>query len=195
MDAEALARIQAFAAVASVVVAIAAVWVALSAKAIARQSVDAARRQVALAGMPFLVVPDQPTVSLGSGVDGVRIEKMRVPVINGTSIPAYAIQADVYASPQRFSADEATRVPSSQVANLAPGASAQINLVVTTLRTEGEGKQWITPFLVLRLWYYGPHGGKAVQWYDWDGKVRWRLRRLELDPGDGGEAIRMEFSL
>jgi len=48
---------------------------------------------------------------------------------------------------------------------------------------------------VIRLDYYGPHGSRLSQWYDWDTAQKWRVRKLEIDPKDGGVPIIVDISL
>jgi hypothetical protein len=190
------AVIQAGASIASVLVAGAATWVAFRAKAIgeqsvvvAGQSVAAAKRQVALAGVPYLVA-DPPRFQ----------EKFLIRVTNAGLVPALGTVVEVMGAQERFVAIEGTLRKSGARANIAPGSAPRdIPIGMSEeLRTREPGGVWNYPFLVIRLRYVGPYGARVVQSYDWDAAPaarRWRIRLIEIDPGDGGEPIRVEVPL
>ena len=197
MDAETAARIQAFAAIASLLVAFAAVVVAWSAKhvaeravKVAEESVETARRQIALAGLPYVVIPKAP-------VFDARRRKIRMDAINGGAMPAFGLKATVWGAKERFVREPGTEATSSQAPSLTAGEPArQISIGVTELRTTGEpGSRWLYDWFVLELRYDGPYGGRVTQTYDWNGAVIWRITKIHVEPSDGAEPISVSISL
>src|SRR5690606_38777155 len=91
-----------------------------------------------------------------------------------------------------FVAIEKASVQVGRRANFNPGSPQTVAINVAILREDG---RWKYPWLVVVADYYGPHGAHVTQSYDWDGGVRWRLRRLVIDPDDGGKRIAVEMGL
>lgn len=205
MTDEVAAAIQAFASAASLAVAVGAVIVAIGAKRVAAQSVETARRQMALAAVPYVVVPDYPSVT-GSR----RGPMIRVGALNSGTVPALAVRAEVAGAESPSFAIPETREASAPRATLAPGDRYELSMPVGKLQTpdlrdtvrprpsdpvalaefEKGAPRWAYRFLVVRIDYHGPHGARLSQSYDFDTwELEWRLRRVEIDPADGGEPI------
>jgi hypothetical protein len=143
--------------------------------------------------VPYLVLTTSPTVD--NRATG-NVHKIRVHVTNPRTMPAFSVHTTVWGAEQRFVPVESTAVKSSQRPHVAPGEpDAQINTVATTLMTAAPGAQWLFPHFVIRMAYHGPHGGTVAQWDDWNGKTLYRISRVTVDPGDGGEPIDQRLSL
>jgi hypothetical protein len=209
----AAAGVMAVAAVLSLAVAIAAVVVANRSKRVAEEAVEVAeasvetsrqsvgvaersaataRRQMALAAVPNLVA--QPPQLFADGKGAV------VKVTNVGPLPALGVMAIVEPAEERFVPIPERRATSSRRPHLAPGADLGLKVVFgdPSLASEAPGPRWYTPFAVVKVDYYGPQGAHVVYWYDYKTDVRsrvWRIRRLVIDPRDGGEPIVVEMSL
>lgn len=182
-------------------VAIVAAFVAIQSKSIARESVDTARRQIALAAVPYLVVEKL------TPKDDMT---MRVLVRNTGTVPAAGIRAVAMGAHERFMPLSDTATESGRSPTLAPGAAIEAKVPIRTLKNSDERDRtkpmtaseiitgrpdWSYVHLVLVLDYYGPHGGHVEQSFEWatNGHHLPRLRKLTIDPKDGGAPIKVEI--
>jgi len=196
MDAQTATTIQAIAAVAAVAVATLAAIVAWQARKVAEQSVavaeksvaaaersaETAQRQLAMAAVPFIVAP-RPAAEWRSGY-------LHIDATAANAAPALSVVATVMGALDRFVELPETAVSSGPFSHLAPGATQRLRVPIQSLRS---GNDWAYPYLVILVDYYGPHGAYIRQWYDWDRHAKWRLRRLNIDPRDGGRPIEIEI--
>ena len=64
------------------------------------------------------------------------------------------------------------------------------------MRTAGPDGSWRYRYWVITVDFYGPHGARVEQAYDWDREGgEWRIRRVKIEPADGGPPIVSDISL
>jgi hypothetical protein len=122
---------------------------------------------------------------------------MDLAVTNAGQVPALAVRAELYGCRERYSPLLETRKRSNAHANLAPGAEAMLKVQIDeSMLTADPGPRWQFPYLVVALSYSGPHGGIVTHRYDYNTESHaWRMRRIEIDPRDGGPPMVTELSL
>lgn len=173
-----LSLVLALVALGSLVAGTAAVVVALGTRRVAERAVETARRTMAMLAIPYVVVHLPIVKPTSPGV-------LRVPIHNGGTVPALGVKAFVWGARRELLGT------SEALANLEPGG--QLELAVSLpphARTDEPDAEWRFPFVVVRVDYLGPHGSRLSQWYEMGTSRRtWRLRRLEINPADGGTPI------
>jgi hypothetical protein len=159
------------------------------ARDIARDALVAARRQTALAAVPTMAV-DKPRI----GVPNINVALRNA----GPSV-AYGVIAtvgaarsrsvdDVDATTLRSSGRRATVMPSIDSPTVLSVDASEL-VAVNPVRT-------IHPWTYVRVEYSSPLGSSVRQDYLWDGRAKWRLHRLRIEPGPGaGEPLLFDLPL